>query len=1066
MDCCLPSTIVKHISLQLTGLSPGMPPKRAVDKSDSDDDIILPDDTSSAVGLRRPAESIAPSSRGTTVISDAAPSSRGGVSAIESVNSRDALAPTAGAGSKPAASGGSSDATLALLAQRRLAASRGRGALSSGLPSGRGPATPAVTKAGGGDSSSDDDARAATSKKVAALEREPPSVKEAAAPVPGRRAATSAVSTSKLENVHNAPEPQLPAVATPSPKAGSVAAVPAVPPLPPPAAPQEITEATLVALRKQIDERKKLIAELKQQDAEEQRKHEEEQKSVSLEISNLEKASKVEADRMEEERAQTQQALVDARSEAEAEVRRAKAAYEAELQSVKPQELDALERRVAALRLQKQTLSDGVVVAATNKSLVDAAISSALAVLCDNMDEVFRKQLEADDAWAQRIRDEVRKEIKESFLGVSREDIVSEEREYSTAFEQMLKDWQNADEAEAQLASHCDDKLLAELRSTWQQDLDRLQREEAAILSAYADNREAWIQSYREIMKRELDESFQRRTAEFEELRRLRQAFYADRLAQSETNAKRDMDRDRELHQERMKLLNEQQAAHELLDEERHKANAAIREEAAQTAVALREVASTITCVLERLDKYRDHIDGERDSLEDQRRNVLIERESALNELQQFLVAQVSSIEDERRSLMAVGVKVDTLSGSLKRFAEDQSSWSAKMKSAVERNRTEWEREYRRWQLIADKERRAAEERFHDVVRDLQHATVAIDKEAQQLTLEGERSRLRADERAKHIAAESIALRQRGDDIEMRRMAVEEAMGAIERRRAELSSEWQRLHAARRELDSERSHLAEQQANVANLQERVKHTRDLAGEDEIAAAAAQERSKGLTHNLQMARASAAQEQKVFDSFSRRVVGLGGNGVNREVLRERIVNPPSSSSDGSVALPTAMLAELTKLTAASLSRRQPASAGIRHRDPGVLFTRHADGTGMPRAGAVSSDVARRGPGDLGGELAVVPPQLLPLGTPRDSNGEEDLVDVTASATTAPPDAPHGHSMNMTGVSGYSAGADATNTTLPRQRAGDASRDFTRLLGFSTDGDTSAGSSTVAGATRRR
>lgn len=586
---------------------------------------------------------------------------------------------------------------------------------------------------------------------------------------------------------------------------------------------------------------------------------------------------------IDDERTRQHEILDKATQEHEQFVRAERARIEREVGHAVDPELKQLDADVNRLREEKKMLQQQIAAANASGSEVDRLLTDAVTRVVGKMNATFEEQFKADTSFVDIVREIVRTEVKQSFVSRAQEEEVEERAQFAKDFDEMLSQWKVAEEQERFHVLRQDEQLLADLQSIAHESLDQIQKEELALQQSFLSQREQWMRSHRAALQAEMEASLQRRSLEFEEIRGLRRDAFAARIKDVEDQHLADMQRDREVYEAKVESIRETANMKQKMHDEKAKLLKDVQREAENAVGELKDVLLTVSSAVDRVDEYRRTVDEARTIVARDQDRLSAERKVMLDECQQVLSEQLVHIDQERRLLAEGTAKLESAHGTLQRQLTEERAWAQETHGRVERSRSEWEREYRKWQQVAAHERRAAEQRFADSMRELNNLAAALDDEAQAIESEIDALHRRTDDRARSVKSELEALDDRERQTQRRTEAVAQVVSDLETRSRQLGMEWQKLQAQKHELLAQRRELEQEEARMSALAEQLHLMRGQALSLQSDAATAKERKKNIDANLQAAREMMTAQSDAIRSEAARVRGqqaaAGGPGAS-------------------------------------------------------------------------------------------------------------------------------------------------------------------------------------------
>lgn len=622
------------------------------------------------------------------------------------------------------------------------------------------------------------------------------------------------------------PAANSPTSSPPSKKTSPRASSPLV--TPPAAAPQpmvvppSVTMEDLDKLRKKLQARKEYLATLQEQEKDLLEQQRRSAAEAASSITKMDMDIKQAWAEVEEERAKYDREIRDAEEEQERFLRDERRRIDEEVAAQMDPEIKTLQEELAALREERAKLQHTLSMSAVNGDVVNSAINSAINQIISRVESQYEKKMKKDEEWEAHMREIVRKEVRASFAPAIDSEAQAEREEYAKAFEETIKFWEACEEESRQYIAKIDEQMIQDLKSTAMDDMKRVQGEEQRIQEVYAEVRDAWAQFHRSTLNEELEALVQRRTAEFEEIRKAKQEIHVEELQQLDRLHKYALEQKKKLHEQELACLRDQFSQRELLNAERSKMLLSVQEDAARASRTISETVNHVSKTLQKLEQYRASIEEGKAILDAERKKNLELRESTLSEVQTMIVSQANAVESERAALATALVKLQVVERTVDAQMEEDKSWVAQMSAKLDRSKGEWEREYARWRKLAQQEKIDAEQRFNEVLMDLRSTAASLEQHGQELDIEASALRRHCTDRAARQAAEGQELRRKRDELAGRHEAMVKAIEEMEKKGRRLSEQWKELHEERRALAAERERLREDEIRMQAMSEQLK----------------------------------------------------------------------------------------------------------------------------------------------------------------------------------------------------------------------------------------------------
>lgn len=565
----------------------------------------------------------------------------------------------------------------------------------------------------------------------------------------------------------------------------------------------------------------------------------------------------------------------------------------------------------------------------------------------------------------------VRNEIKTAFVSSVAEAANTERGEFAKSFEEMLRFWKECEEEEQHHITKMDEQLLLDLQAMAHEDLDRLQREEHSLEELFMGSREEWAAQHRKVLHEDLEASLARRTKELEAQRSLRLEAHEKRANEMEVQHRRQLDHVKEVHQARLALIRQE---HELL-ERVHDAKVdslkRIREASMKATQQTSESVDVLQTAFVKLKELKLHMDDLRNQMDRDRQRSLELREATLSDVQGLIVSQAAAVEQERGALSASLVKLEVTQAAVDRQLEQERLWAAETQAKLERQRSEWEREHRRWQHVSAQEKRHAEQRFSDTLLQLSDAASQLEEESREIEVQGNAIRRSCAARTAALAEDLATVQKKEAELSHKEHDLMVVVAELEAKSRAMSGEWQRISEERQQLAVQRAELEREEQKLLHMTEQLDLVKRQVDQTEYEVRDAALRSRSAAQQFEQSReATRTGLQRVkraaenLVDLQRSTVTSHGDGPSMQQSRYGDRNPqpqhqPSWTNPN--RLPLKILTELRQslkpaerarvtASAAAPSRSQPAH----HEDP---HREHQTAGAVPSAAAVEDELTQ-------------------------------------------------------------------------------------------------------------
>eukprot|EP00744_Colponema_vietnamica_P010795 GILI01015217.1.p1 GENE.GILI01015217.1~~GILI01015217.1.p1 ORF type:complete len:958 (-),score=228.94 GILI01015217.1:93-2741(-) len=665
--------------------------------------------------------------------------------------------------------------------------------------------------------------------------------------------------------------PQVAAPSTSHFVSAPVVLQPAVVTPPPPPPPPAMDPETVARLRKQVEEKKLQLQTLveKEKDLLEQQGREAERHAANLATIDSEiRQTWAEA---EAERAKCDQQVREAEEEQEALLRLERKRIDDEAVALNKPRVDALNEELKVLREKRAALVGTLNMSSASKDAVTDAVAAAVKIIAEKIEANYQSTLAKDEDWERHMRELIRKEIRTSFATAAASEGEAEREEYKKAFEEMLNFWRSAEEDNKAFLTKLDEQMLQDLKSVAMEDMRRVQGEEQRVQEVYLEARESWARYHRNNLSEELESAIQRRTIEFEEHRAARQQLHVEQINQLERAHKEVTEARLALHDKELVAVRSAHRDRETLAAEKSKMILTVQEDAAKATQSISDTIQGVNKALLKLEQYRLIIDDGRANLDADRKKNLELRQNTLTDVQSIILSQANAVEAERKALSSALVKLQVVQRSVENQLEDERTWVASMGSKLERSRTEWEREYRRWQQVAQQEKLDAEQRFSNVLMDLRKTAVGLEQQGSSLEVEATALRRYGTERSSRQAADLQDLQRREEELSHRNDDLLRVLQDLEVQGKGIAAQWEDLHRERQQLAAQRDGLRQEEMRMQQMEDNVRVMRSQFDLTSAETARAADRNRSSRHQLTVTRDAVNADMRAVKEQSERLL---------------------------------------------------------------------------------------------------------------------------------------------------------------------------------------------------
>ncbi|KAG8348253.1 hypothetical protein ERJ75_001728400 [Trypanosoma vivax] len=583
---------------------------------------------------------------------------------------------------------------------------------------------------------------------------------------------------------------------------------------PHPEATAGVTEEALETLRRELEAKKKVLAAAKEKE-EALRERWSAQKAQRLaQIAQLDTKLAQAQNEMDEIKAAAERELHEVEVEQQKKLAEERERMEKALREEYEPQIEAQRALLKDLQEKEAKLQSELNASDAAKDVINKCVSSALLTILDRVEGMFNEDSEVMREWECEVERLVSHEVRSSFAVASDSEAQREREEYQKLLQETLAFWRKAEEEEREYVLKMDEQLLLDLQSLVHDDLDRLQREEMSMEEMYVESREAWVAQHQQSLQRELDAALCRRASEFEEQRTMRHEIHLERMKAAEEKQKDMVEIQRWFHEKQMAILREQHAKEEKVAELRDRVLSATRSDVMKATEEFADIVHVVEDLLGKIKDYRATVDDGRVALEEDCRRALEGREATLTALQDIVSKQTVTTTEEYNSLVSTVNKLESVRSLVEQHIESERVWLGKQEAVFKRNKTEWEREYRRWRQMVEDEKIQVQDRFNYALNELREAALLLAQEERDSQAEHTAMSSWLQTVSEEAVSEMRQLEQREEDLKGRHDAMVRLTEEMQQKGATIVEEWKKLQHEREELLKEKSVLHEDELRL------------------------------------------------------------------------------------------------------------------------------------------------------------------------------------------------------------------------------------------------------------
>lgn len=582
-------------------------------------------------------------------------------------------------------------------------------------------------------------------------------------------------------------------------------------------------EESVSALRQKVTAKKKLLQSLREKESALMEKVRTEKAHKKAEISQIEAQLRSMWEKVENEKRNAESKIRERRDEHEKSLLATRRQAEATVRQEYDPQITELQLKLDTLRKEEKRLKEVLLQEGDTKNLLDTAVASATNAIIERLHQLFSVSNEAETAkWNNEVEELVRHEVHSSFaVGVGTE-AQSERESLEKYFNDMLELWKQAEEEERERILKMDDALLSDIQKMAQDNISRLQKEEIALDEVYIQSREAWASQHQKMLDVEQQAALQRRELDFNEQRVLLNQLHDERMKFVEERHAEEMKLEEMHHQKELKLLRELSQLEEELQDRQHQTLLSTQQEVQNATQSLDTILNVVEEIVKSMKEYQDEVDLARESLDDEQVKALEEREAVLESIKALLMNQHTVVESHHKQLSSTVVELSSLENVIQNHLREEETWLAQQEASCTASREEWQREYRTWKQIVEMERCRTEEEFSEALSALQNCITRLENEEREVKVEMDAVKHALLDIAEETEKEVRFLDTREKELQVRHENLKGVLEELRKQCSETAVQYQNVLDQRQQLASERTRVSKETAKIQQLENTLK----------------------------------------------------------------------------------------------------------------------------------------------------------------------------------------------------------------------------------------------------
>lgn len=581
-------------------------------------------------------------------------------------------------------------------------------------------------------------------------------------------------------------------------------------------------EESVSALRQKVLAKKKLLQSLREKESALMEKVRSEKAHKKAEVTQLEARLRVMWEKVESEKKDVESKIRESRDEHEKLLLDARRQAELVVRQEYEPQIAQLQLKFEALQKEEKRLKEILEQEGDTKNLLDNAVASATNAIIERLHELFSVRNETEMAkWNNEVEELVRHEVRSSFaVGVGTE-AQSERESLQKYFYDMLELWKQVEEEERERILKMDDNLLLDIQKMAQDNISRLQNEEMALEEVYIQSREAWATQHQKMLDVEQEAALQRRELDFNEQRVLLNQLHDERMKFVEEHHEEEMKLEETHHQKELRLLREFSQREEELQDRQYQTLLSTHQEVQNATQSLEVILNIVAEIAKSMTEYQEEVDQSRMALDDEQIKALEERERMLESIKEILINQQRAVEGQHKQLSSTVVELSSLENAIQAHLHEEERWLAQQEASSTASREEWQREYRKWKQMIEMERCRTEEQFSEALSALQTCITAMEHEEREVKVEMNAMTDAFVDLAHETKKEVQFLDTRERELQVRHESLKEVLQQLGQQSSEMAEQYQNLVEQRKQLGRERTRITNETAKFKQFENTV-----------------------------------------------------------------------------------------------------------------------------------------------------------------------------------------------------------------------------------------------------
>lgn len=581
-------------------------------------------------------------------------------------------------------------------------------------------------------------------------------------------------------------------------------------------------EESVSSLQQTVTAKKKMLKSLREKEFALLAKVRSEKAHKKAEIVQIETQIRTMWEKVENEKLRVETKMREMREKHEKSLHEMRRQAESSVREKYEPQIEELQLKLESLQNEENRLKEVLLQEGSTKNLLDTAVASATNAIIERLHNLFLVSNEEETAnWSKEVEELVRHEVRSSFaVGVGSE-AQNEKECLEKYFYDMLELWKQVEEEERSRILKMDDTLLSDIQNMAQENISRLQQEEVALDEVYIQSREVWASQHQKMLDLEQEAALRRRENDFNEHRLLLNQLHNEKIKFVEEQHEEAMKLEEKHHKKEMQILKEFSMREEELQHWQHQTLLLTQQEVQSATQSFETIINSVEDIAKGLKSYQEEVDRSRLALDDLQVKCFEDQERVLLSMKALLTNQQRVSESQHKHLSSTVVELSTLENMIQSHLRDEETWLTQQEAHFSASREEWQREYHKWKQIVEVERCRTEEQFSESLLALQRCFTAMESEERELRVEMDANKSAFGDVAREAEKEVGFLDTREKELQIRYEGLQATLHRLEQQSSETSAHYQKLLEQREELSRERTRIAKETSKMKYFENTV-----------------------------------------------------------------------------------------------------------------------------------------------------------------------------------------------------------------------------------------------------